>query len=291
MKIIPIASESLGVRSLATYVETEDVKVLIDPGVAIAPKRYGLPPNEIEFEQLRKIREKLNNFAKECDIITISHYHYDHYTPFHDDEYLDSKDYAKTLYKDKILLIKHPTEFINRSQMKRAKVFLENVKNIAKEINYADNKTFRFKNTQIKFSPPFPHGKDAKLGYVLLTTIKDKNFTFLHASDVQGVIFDELKDYIINECPDLIIMSGPPTYLINRFGKENLKKVDENLIDILKNTDAQLILDHHFLRDKNYKEKLSVDFKTIAEYIGEENYLLEAYRKDIKDGKQINFKP
>jgi predicted metallo-beta-lactamase superfamily hydrolase len=72
MKIIPIASESFGVRSLATYVETEDVKVLIDPGVAIAPKRYGLPPNEIEFEQLRKLREILNNFAKKSDIITIS---------------------------------------------------------------------------------------------------------------------------------------------------------------------------------------------------------------------------
>lgn len=42
MRVIPLASESLGVRSLATFVEAGGLRILIDPGVALGPKRYGL---------------------------------------------------------------------------------------------------------------------------------------------------------------------------------------------------------------------------------------------------------
>jgi predicted metallo-beta-lactamase superfamily hydrolase len=62
MKIIPIASDSLGVRSMATYVETKDCKILIDPSAALGPKRYGLPPSIIEIEALKKIKKKINEF-------------------------------------------------------------------------------------------------------------------------------------------------------------------------------------------------------------------------------------
>ncbi|ACV25129.1 MBL fold metallo-hydrolase [Methanocaldococcus fervens] len=288
MKVIPLASESLGVRSMATYVKTNDVGILIDPGVALAPDRYGLKPNEIEFKKLKELRNKINDYAKKSDIITISHYHYDHYTPFFDDIYLDSKDYAKELYKDKILLIKHPTEFINKSQMERARKFLESVKDIAKKIDYADNKTFKFGKTEIKFSPPFPHGRDDKLGYVLITTVKEGNFKFMHTSDTQGVIFDDIRDYIVKEKPNLILMGGPPTYLMHRYGKKNLEKTNENLKYIVENTGAEIIIDHHLLRDKKFRERINIDFKTVAEFSGEKNLLLEAYRKEINQGKDIN---
>jgi len=43
VKIIPLAFESFGVRSMATYVET-DQKILIDPGTSLGPKRFGFPP-------------------------------------------------------------------------------------------------------------------------------------------------------------------------------------------------------------------------------------------------------
>ena len=53
MKVLPIASDSLGVRSMATYVETKDCKILIDPSAALGPKRYGLPPSEQEIDALK----------------------------------------------------------------------------------------------------------------------------------------------------------------------------------------------------------------------------------------------
>jgi len=49
MRIVPLSFDSLGARSMATYVETRDVKIFIDPGVSLAPSRYGLPPHEVEI--------------------------------------------------------------------------------------------------------------------------------------------------------------------------------------------------------------------------------------------------
>ncbi len=41
MNITPIAADSLGTRSMATFVETGDCGIFIDPAVSLAPRRYG----------------------------------------------------------------------------------------------------------------------------------------------------------------------------------------------------------------------------------------------------------
>jgi predicted metallo-beta-lactamase superfamily hydrolase len=48
MKILPVAFESMGVRSMATYVETSDLRIFIDPGVSVSPDRYSMPPHTVE---------------------------------------------------------------------------------------------------------------------------------------------------------------------------------------------------------------------------------------------------
>ena len=95
MRILPIAFDSFGVRSMATFVET-DTKILIDPGVSLAPVRYGLPPHAIELKKLEEKRNEIIRFARKTDILTISHYHYDHYMP------------DTNIYSGKVLFIKHP---------------------------------------------------------------------------------------------------------------------------------------------------------------------------------------
>ena len=42
MRVMPLAADSLGVRSMATYVEAGTLRLLIDPGATLAPRRYGL---------------------------------------------------------------------------------------------------------------------------------------------------------------------------------------------------------------------------------------------------------
>ena len=49
MNVVPLAADSIGVRSMATYVECGQTRVLIDPGAALAPNRFGLPPADAEW--------------------------------------------------------------------------------------------------------------------------------------------------------------------------------------------------------------------------------------------------
>jgi hypothetical protein len=48
MRVMPLAADSLGVRSMATYVEAGDLRLLLDPGASLSPHRYGLPPTPDE---------------------------------------------------------------------------------------------------------------------------------------------------------------------------------------------------------------------------------------------------
>ncbi len=55
MEIIPLASETLGVRSMAIAVKTADCTIIVDPSIALAPKRYGLEPHKIELDRQKEL--------------------------------------------------------------------------------------------------------------------------------------------------------------------------------------------------------------------------------------------
>ena len=278
MKIEPIASDSLGVRSMATYVETKDCKIFIDPSAALGPSRYGLPPAPQEIEMLDKTKQVIADKAENCDILVISHYHYDHYDP------------SETFYDDKTVFAKDIASNINASQRGRGKEFREIIKDKC-ELIYCDNSTHAINNTILKFSPPFFHGpSNVRLGYVIMTTIDDGETKLLHASDVQGPVTKEAADYIIAEKPNLLIIDGPPTLFLGwRFSKKNLQDASDNLVRILETLkECIVILDHHLLRDLQYKTRFPKPYevggervKTFAEYLGLDNNTLEAHRKDL----------
>jgi predicted metallo-beta-lactamase superfamily hydrolase len=277
MKIIPIASDSLGVRSMATYIVTKDCKVIIDPSAALGPKRYGLSPHHKEYDVYIKTKEKISDIARKCDIIVISHYHYDHYDPDED------------FYKGKNVFAKDITKDINKSQKQRG---IDFKKIIEKKCNliYSDNSKHKYGETELIFSPPFFHGPEKiRLGYVIMTLIDDGKKRFLHASDIQGPVTKKAKDYIVENKPDILVLDGPPTNMLGfRFSKKNLQLASKNLSEIIKKTECDILLDHHLLRDIKYKEVFSKPYKigknrvkTFAEYLGKENNTLEAFRKNL----------
>jgi predicted metallo-beta-lactamase superfamily hydrolase len=281
MKIIPLAFDSMGVRSTATFVET-DLKIVIDPGVSFAPLRYGLPPTKLELERVEELSEKVWECAQEADILTISHYHYDHYFP------------EAAFYSDKILLIKDPKNNINRSQKGRGKEFLEWIKDNPQLMEFADGKKFKFRQTEISFSPPFYHGGEgSRLGYVLVCSIKYRGKKMIHASDVQGPQVVQTTDWIIRENPDILILSGFPTLLMGwRSSKFGLHQSNKNLVKIFTESKVKtIILDHHLVRDLHYSNKIDEVYKkaisldkkiiTAAEFLGEEPEFLEARRKEF----------
>jgi predicted metallo-beta-lactamase superfamily hydrolase len=65
IKVVPLAAESLGVRSMCTYVETSDVKILLDAGVSVCPNRFGLPPHPKELKAISECRRRIANAADE----------------------------------------------------------------------------------------------------------------------------------------------------------------------------------------------------------------------------------
>ena len=54
IRLVPLAAESLGVRLMCTYVENPDAKILLNAGVSLGPKRFGLPPHPEEFKAAEK---------------------------------------------------------------------------------------------------------------------------------------------------------------------------------------------------------------------------------------------
>jgi len=293
IEITLLADESYGVRSMCTFVETPDINILLDAGVSLAPRRFGYPPHPFEFDALRKARERIIEFSELADIVTLSHYHLDHYTPPHKGRYewTDENTYKK-IYGDKIVLAKNFQENINFHQSKRGYIFNKYVSEIAYKLHFVDAKNVKIGNTILSFSPPLPHGLDnTKLGYVLLLTIEHGRMKIMFAPDVQGPISERVLQYIVKERPMILIIGGPPIYLMgSKFSEQDINKGLSNLVYLIrKSFIKKIIVSHHFLRDINWRRELESRLEkkyfskiyTSAEYNREENLFLEGVRDKI----------
>lgn len=275
MKITPIAAESLGVRSMALLVATPDITIFIDPAAALGPKRYSLHPHPQELEALDAAHRRIDGQLTTCDVIAITHYHYDHVA--RDGAAYDSKTvYAKAI-----------DSHINKSQRERGVLFAGQFGGMPV---YCDGNEYEHGTTMLRFSPPMPHGPPGtRLGYVIMLTIQAGGQTLLYTSDVQGPVDDAAASYITEQQPDIVVADGPPTYLLGwRFSHANLEHAEANMCHTMEETGCHLLLDHHLLRDLRYQEQLSRLYgdhgqriQTYAEYLGLDNNLLEARRKQL----------
>lgn len=272
MNVVPVAFDSLGTRSMATYVETDDVRVFIDPSAALGPRRYGLPPHPLEFQRLDEHKARIAEIASKCDVLIVTHYHYDHHDP-------DMPE----IFDGKIAYLKHPEENINRSQRRRAAYFLEILKEHPRTIEFSDSRTFTQGSTTIRFSPPVPHGPTPRLGYVTEVLVDDGASRFIHTSDVEGMHLREHVDFIIQHDPDILIVDGPMTAWSEAMLANTILVMEACEIE-------HFIIDHHYLRDLRWKERLtpvyeaagsSTMVQSVAEFLGLENDLLEARRKEL----------
>jgi predicted metallo-beta-lactamase superfamily hydrolase len=280
MEVTPLAFESLGVRSSSILVQTEDARIVIDPAVALAPNRYGLPPHTLEEEAKKRLWGKVMGEAEAADILVVTHYHFDH---------VDPKE--PELYTGKRVLLKHPRRMINPSQKNRAASFLKSIKGLAAEIIYADNRRLRLGGTEIGFSKAVPHGSDVTRGYVVGVCV-EAGESFLYTSDVQGPLLEEHLELIMAEKPETLIVDGPSTYFYSPFQEIELRRANENLIKIIQEAEVErLVVDHHLTRDLDYEMKIKPVLDAgeesgtwvgvAAEFLDREPNLLEAMRKEL----------
>jgi len=192
---------------------------------------------------------------------------------------------------------------INYNQRKRAKLFLKLYEKKAKKIQYADGREFGFSNTKIGFSPPVPHGEAlSKSGFVVMCSICHAGEKLVFASDVQGPQTDQAVEWIVSENPDVLVISGYPTYHPKKVDPQLFEDCSQKLIEIVVRTEVRtVILDHHLTRDLEYRQKIKHLVEkagsmgrgifTAAEFLGREPDLLEARRKEIYRTERNDISP
>lgn len=278
LSVHPIAFDSLGVRSMATFISTPDINILIDPSASLAPRRFGLPPHEVEWRSLHRYVEEIMKFLSDSDLVIVTHYHYDHHDP--------GKLIPLELFSSKKVIVKDPENKINYSQRFRASKFLRGIKEVGAKIDVGDGKEFKFGRTSITLSQPIQHGNTEKLGYVLMLLVKYYDASVGFTSDIEGI----LNDYSISflQSSELVIVDGPPTYLVgSAYSEVDMENSMKGLIRLSAKV-SKIVIDHHLMRDLNYAKFLDeirrhsgTQLLTVAEYLGMEPNLLEANRREL----------
>jgi predicted metallo-beta-lactamase superfamily hydrolase len=266
---------------MALAVEADGVKLVVDPGVSFAPRRYGLPPHPVELARVEEIRRDILHELSDADYVVITHYHYDHY--LYRSEWVEA-------FRGKVLLVKHPESNINVSQKLRAHRFLnrDRVKDIARRVEYADGRVFNLDSLKLVVSKPVPHGVEGTpLGFVVMVLLEYDGCRLVHASDVQGPANQEALSILLGWSPSVVFISGPPIY---REPVDDDNAVERGLRGLreLASSVPLVIADHHLARSLDYvkllnefRAKVRASILSAAEFLGRSIELLEARRREL----------
>ncbi len=291
MKIEILGAESLGVRSLSCYVTTRDLRVLIDPGVSLAPWRFGLRPHKRELAASKAARDKILARAAQSDLLVISHYHFDHCTPAVKRRFeWSDEERATRLYAGKLIYAKSAESRINPSQRRRAYHLW---KRTDCQLLPADGA--RYKN--VAFSAPLCHGEEnSARGWVIATLVEEGDERFVHASDIQ-CLSESSVEAVLALRPTVLLVSGPPLYLAEldpRLADASVKNLQTLIREV-----PLVILDHHILRAEDALARLREwrdlarqsrhDLLCAAEFMGRAPLLLEAQRHRLHEDEPVDM--
>ncbi|MCF6192615.1 MAG: hypothetical protein L3J76_05740, partial [Candidatus Hydrothermae bacterium] len=230
-----LASESLGVRSFATWIQ--DARVLIDPSVALAPRRQKYPPHPRELQMLRERWEVIVQHLRRARTVVITHYHHDHQVPYLP-LWLDRE--ARVWMLD--------PRGLNARQQRRAAWLQEALerRGIPYTLVSCDE---HHAEKGVWFSGPVPHGKDGAHGLVTMVGITAGGERLLYTSDIQGPTHPRHVEAIVKFHPTVLLLDLPPTYL--RTHGHLPEEVWTHLEQVFTTCTElhTLVVDHHALRD------------------------------------------
>ena len=78
MQIDILGAESLGVRGLSCVVETQDRRIVIDPGLALGYQRDGFLPHPAQVAIGEQVRRRIIAALEDATDVVMSHFHGDH---------------------------------------------------------------------------------------------------------------------------------------------------------------------------------------------------------------------
>lgn len=270
-----LTAESMGVRGLCTVVERPERKVLIDPGIALGYRRYGLKPHPFQIGVGRVLRRKILREAGDATDIVFSHYHGDHIPLLEANPYQLSLEKALSVLKGKRLWGLDP-EGLSSVSRQRAR-------DLADLLPLRFVPAEGFQDRDMVFLPKASHGElEGPGGWVLMTLV---GRGFLHASDIQ-LLNDDSVGRILALKPEIVVAAGPPLYLpqMTCEMRQRARGNAHRLGDVI----PRLVLDHHLLRSqeglswlKEIDQASANSVTSAAGFMGRRARLLEARRKEF----------
>ncbi len=204
MNIEILGAESLGVRGLASVVRTGGQTVVIDPGVALGYRRFGLPPHPVQIAAGKVVRAKIVAALGDATDVVISHFHGDHIpladaNPFQ----LPLAPVVPQLRRTRVWM--HGSDGLSPKMIKRRR-------SIETAVGRALPPANGLTEGALTFSKAVPHGRRGQgLGTVMMTRVSGTGTVFVHASDIQ-LLDNGAIDAILEWEPDVVLASGPPLY-------------------------------------------------------------------------------
>ncbi|WP_220681316.1 hypothetical protein [Methanofollis formosanus] len=270
MQVLFLGAESLGARSMATVVLTADRTVLIDPGVALAPKRSGLPPHPLEAAAAERTREAVLGWLPRATDIVVTHFHGDH-MPLADADADPSQIPLAAFTPPVECRIRVPGEGgqSGRSRARR-RAFAQALGRALPAAGGTDDGV-------IACADPFAHGGGS--GPVMIVAVREGNECFVHASDTQ-LLSAEAVATVLAWRPTLVYTSGPPLYLSATTWEEaDRARAHAARIASVART---LVIDHHILRGVGGLRWVEdAGGVPAAAFMGVRPRLLEARRREL----------
>jgi hypothetical protein len=295
--VVPLAAETLGVRSAAVLVESNAGLVVLEPSFAIHPDRFDLSPHPWELAAGWLARQTLDAAIQQATTLVISHFHYDHMMaaearPF---EFYEPS-IRQRLYTGRRILARGINNPINFSQRQRAKELLAAFPGIVQ----ADGR----KEDWIRFSDPIRHGEPgSKQGWTLCYCIETPAGRLACGNDTQ-LMNDDALAWLLGCEPDFVITSGPPLWLAARrsgragFAPKDVDPIEditdkrvreglERLIELARRVEF-LVVDHHMARSEDFEPVLDAcshragrRIYSVADWLSKPKMQLEAWRRQL----------
>jgi predicted metallo-beta-lactamase superfamily hydrolase len=277
MEITFLGTESLGVRGLCCRIRAAGRTILIDPGVALGPLRYGLPPHPAEVAAAARVRETICCACGGATDVVFSHYHGDHVPLASPSPY--QLPLARVAFSGETRLWYKGPALLSRRSLRRRDDLIGSFGRVPVPAEGHRDGTIAFSHT-------VSHGSTAgHTGGVMMTCIRDGDEIFVHASDMQ-LLDRTAVATIIGWGATTVFASGPPLYIPALSLGE--RKIAWEHAKVLAGAVDRLILDHHLLRSRQgfaWLGQLSAltgtEVTCAAGYGGTVPLLLEAGRNEL----------
>ena len=279
MNVTILGTESLGVRGLSCAVEVSGRKIVIDPGISLGYRRYGLLPHPVQVAVGEQIRRKIASALQEATDVILSHFHGDHIPLPDANPYQLNAHRAAPLLRTVRLWSKGP-DGLSHNMASRREALIEI---LGRNLPNAEGQ----RDGPLAFSIPVPHGDPhTNPKTVMMTRIEDEDSVFVHASDIQ-LLDDEAVTLILTWQPDIVLADGPPLYLA-KLSAQQRQQAWKNGLRLAHGGIETLILDHHLLRCEaglRWLDRLATAtgkrVLCAADFIARPRCLLEARRMQL----------